>query len=140
MNGNAPLGWLGEATIAILEACPSRTFAARMAFFERSIPEDGLVGWLVSLDTSSSSHTPIPLPFLPLDSASIPIPETRDDVDRQLPDIPQDPSGRSPLDSLENTGCPPQCPITQSILSPDAPQPRFTPFHPFPNTTRLAPV
>ncbi|KIM27347.1 hypothetical protein M408DRAFT_169230 [Serendipita vermifera MAFF 305830] len=152
VNWLARLGWgLGEATVEILESSSSRTFEARMAFFGRSIPEDGLVGWLVPLDSlfkpchtvesethkeekitaSPSSHTPIPAPFLPLDGAYVPTPETHSDGDTESLDA----INASSLEDPENTGCPPQCPITQFTLSPDT---LSTPFHPFPNTTWLA--
>ncbi|CAG8782266.1 13775_t:CDS:2, partial [Acaulospora colombiana] len=48
----ARLGWgLGEASVEVLEPTPSHVYEARIAFFGRAIPEDGLTGWLVPLDS-----------------------------------------------------------------------------------------
>lgn len=127
-----------------------------MAFFGKSIPEDGIVGWLVPLDSlfgpcndiqsggratqatlpSPPSNTPVPPPFLPLDGAYVPLPQAISD-EAEPADSPKD-TNKAPIpDILENTGCSPLCPLIQDIPIPGLPWPLTFP-HPFPNTTWLA--
>lgn len=148
----ARLGWgLGEASVEIIDSKPAQVFEARIAFFGRAIPEDGLTGWLVPLDsivepctpneenvittlnnpepTASirGSRTP-PMPFMGLDGAyELEIEYEYDD-------------SNDPTIDPDNTGCPPLCPITSLFghSTNGASTDEGEPFTPFPNTTWIA--
>ncbi|KAG8794645.1 hypothetical protein FRB91_010227 [Serendipita sp. 411] len=163
----ARLGWgLGEASVEIMESNPSQIYEARVAFFGSSIPEDGLIGWLIPLDTivgpcptEPNSTTPdptalletpppdrIPVPFMAMD------PSYEFDMVYEYEEPLPDDSDTPPV-VIDNPGCPPLCPLPafRSLVHGSPHSESLTgiegdvdlgdeelPFVPFPNTSWVA--
>ncbi|KAG8818152.1 hypothetical protein FRC17_010919, partial [Serendipita sp. 399] len=136
-GGNGPGGWLarlgwglGEASVEIVESNPSQSYEARVAFFGSAIPEDGMIGWLIPLDsivgpcptipnstigpitapssedtgTDTATIGHIPAPFMAMD------PSYEFDIVYEYEEPLPDDADPPPM-VIDNPGCPPLCPL-----------------------------
>lgn len=128
--------------MALQGSSPPESYEARIAFFGRAIPEEGISGWIVPLDSivepcppsndasddpSKTSSSSTPSSFVPLDETYA------YQSQREVDDFN--------LEEVNNTGCPPLCPIYPMVVSEG--EDRSDNFseaswQPFPNMTWIA--